>query len=210
MRGLAAGVEQTSLFTGLQTPVAQTSAGRQLDVAHRIADIDAPFLARDLEDVAEQDQVPLDGRRGDLAQALVAPAGDVDTADAGDKPAGEGMAHYQAQAVGLGLGALLQRGDLFQVAFEQLFERGRLGLGTGLEGLGLQRAGERPESKSECREAQGWARVAFFRSPVGGGSLSSAVVVGAAFLAETGLSVGPLEPTDWLIDQSLVIQLCLS
>jgi hypothetical protein len=41
-------------------------------------------------------------------------------------------------------------------------------------------------------------------------SLSPTVVVDAAFLAETGLSVGPLEPTGWLIDQSLVIQLCLS
>jgi hypothetical protein len=46
--------------------------------------------------MAEQDEVPFDGRRGDLAQALVAPAGDVDTADPGDKPAGEGMAHHQA------------------------------------------------------------------------------------------------------------------
>jgi hypothetical protein len=61
----------------------------------------------------------------------------------------------------LGLCALLQRGELFQVAFEQFLQRGRLGLGagderalvhldldgacpllglgTGLEGLGLQR-----------------------------------------------------------------------
>ena len=46
--------------------------------------------------------------------------------------------------------------------------------------------------------------------PGRGGSLSPTFVVDAAFLAETGLSVGPLEPTDWLIDQSLVIQLCLS
>jgi len=58
---------------------------------------------------------------------------------AGDKPAGEGMAHHQAQAVGLGLGTLLQRGDLFEVALEQYPEGRRLGLGTGLEGLGLQR-----------------------------------------------------------------------
>ena len=42
-----------------------------------------------------------------------------------------------AQAVGLGLGAFLQRGDLLEIALEQLLERGRLGLGAGLEGLGL-------------------------------------------------------------------------
>jgi hypothetical protein len=40
------------------------------------------------------------------------------------------MAHHQAQAVGLGLRAFLQRGDLFEVAFEQFLQRGRLGLGA--------------------------------------------------------------------------------
>ena len=48
------------------------------------------------------------------AIARLAPAGDVNAADPGDKPVGEGMAHHQAQAVGFGLG-------------------------TGLEGPGLQR-----------------------------------------------------------------------
>jgi len=51
--------------------------------------------------VTEQDKIPFDGRRCDLAQPFIAPAG-------------EGMAHHQAQAVGFGLG-------------------------TGLEGPGLQR-----------------------------------------------------------------------
>ena len=60
---LAAGGEQAILFAGPQAPVARASAGRQLDVAHRIVDIDAPFLARHLEDVAEQDQVPFHGRQ---------------------------------------------------------------------------------------------------------------------------------------------------
>lgn len=78
---LAAGVEQTSLFTGLQAPVARTSAWRQFDVAHRIVDIDPPFLARHLEDMVEQHQVAFHGRCRDLGQALVTPAGDVDTAD---------------------------------------------------------------------------------------------------------------------------------
>ncbi|MGB5451025.1 MAG: hypothetical protein WBM71_18885 [Sedimenticolaceae bacterium] len=41
--------------------------------------------------------------------------------------------------------------------------------------------------------------------PDRGGSLSPAVVVGAAFLAEAGLSIGPLERPDRLIDQSLAL-----
>jgi hypothetical protein len=98
---LAAGGEQARLFAKLQAPVARTASWRQLDVAHRILDTDAPFLAGHFEDVTEQDKIPFDGRRCDLAQPFIAPAG-------------EGMAHHQAQAVGFGLG-------------------------TGLEGPGLQR-----------------------------------------------------------------------
>ena len=41
--------------------------------------------------------------------------------------------------------------------------------------------------------------------PDRGGSLSPAVVVGAAFLAEAGLSIGPLERPGRLIDQSLAL-----
>lgn len=117
---LAAGGKQAGLFTGLQAPVAWASAGWQLDIAHRVVDKDAPFLARHLEDVAEQDQIPLDGRRGDFAQTLVSPTGNVYPADPGDESPGERMAHHQTQAVGLRLGTLLVRSDLFEIAFEQL------------------------------------------------------------------------------------------
>ena len=96
-------------------------------------DKDAPFLACYFEDMAEQDKIPFDGWWSHFAQALVAPAGYADAMDSGDKPAGEGMTHHQAQAVGLGLHAFLQRGDLFQVAFEEFLEGGRFGLGTGHE-----------------------------------------------------------------------------
>jgi hypothetical protein len=48
---LAAGIEQAGLFTRLQAPVARTATGRPLDVAHRVVDMDAPFLARHLEDM---------------------------------------------------------------------------------------------------------------------------------------------------------------
>ena len=41
--------------------------------------------------------------------------------------------------------------------------------------------------------------------PDRGGSLSPAVAVGPAFLAEAGLSTGPLERPDRLIDQSLAL-----
>ena len=83
------------------------------------------------------------------------------------KRGGEAMVHHQVQAVGLRLSALLLRGDLFEVAFEELLEGGRLGLGvgderalvhldldgarpllgcgTGLEGLGLDRVALFPE-----------------------------------------------------------------
>ena len=44
-----------------------------------------------------------------VTSALVAPAGDVDAADAGDAPVGEGMAHHQVQAVGLWLGTVRSR-----------------------------------------------------------------------------------------------------
>ena len=107
-----------------------------------------PNPACHLGDMAEQYQVAFHSRGCDLAQALVSPAGDVDTADAGDKATGEGMAHHQVQAVALGLRTLLQRGDLFQVALEQFLERGRLGLGTGLEGLGLSPGAARPVDRS--------------------------------------------------------------
>ena len=114
---LAAGGEQARLFAKLQAPVARTASWRQLDVAHRILDTDAPFLAGHFEDVTEQDKIPFDGRRCDLAQPFIAPAG-------------EGMAHHQAQAVGFGLGTLLQWGDLLEVAFEQFLEGGRGGVSS--------------------------------------------------------------------------------
>lgn len=60
---LTAGPQQAGFFPGLQAPVASSATGGQFDVAHRIVGIDAPFLAGDLEDMAEQDQVPFDVRR---------------------------------------------------------------------------------------------------------------------------------------------------
>jgi hypothetical protein len=90
MKTMAVSIEgfvRTAYFPGFEVGTrrldcshCRTSTGRQLDVAHRVVNVDAPFLARELEDVAEQNQVPLDGRRADLAQALVAPADDIDAA----------------------------------------------------------------------------------------------------------------------------------
>ena len=149
------------LHPGDTLDAGEVVAGWKLDVAHWVAGVDPPFLARDLEDVAEHNEIAFDGCPGDRAQTLVAPAGDVDAADPGDDALGEGLAHEHAQPISLGLRAFLQRRDLGEIALEQLLERGRfglrprdertlvhldldgprplLGLGAGLERLGLCR-----------------------------------------------------------------------
>jgi hypothetical protein len=104
------------------------------------------------------------------------------------------MAHHQAQAVGLGLRAFLQRGDLFEVAFEQLSEGGRLGLGagdegafvhldldgarpllgrgTGLEGFGLKRVACRTGSPNAAKPRDGRKRLSDLGLPLVGTAFS--------------------------------------
>ena len=60
---LPAGGKQVDLLSCLQAPIPRSVVGWQLDVADRVVNVDAPFLAGHFEHMAEQHQIALDGGR---------------------------------------------------------------------------------------------------------------------------------------------------